>query len=363
MNKSTRRYDIDWLRVIAIATLLVYHVSLVFQPWGKAGGTLQNEESYGLIWIPMALMNIWRIPLLFFVSGMGVYFAIARRDLKALLRERTTRIFIPLVFGCIFIVPIHVLIYQHYYGFEYTFHPRLGHLWFLANIFIYILLLGPVFYYLKRNAQGKAFNTVKKIMQYPLGLLPFTLPFMLEVELLNPDSFVAYSMTIHGLLVGFLAFIFGFTFSLMGNTFWQSVDRNKFIYLTIAVVLFIIRFKVYNLHGPYYLNAFESMNWIFAALGFAYKYLNHPSKALSYLSQAVYPIYIIHGMFLYAAAYFVLPLTLAVELKLILVVTLTFAGCFALYGIIRRVNFLRPLFGLKLKQPKSPKKNTFKEAA
>ncbi len=363
MSSSKRRYDIDWLRVIAIATLLVYHVSIIFQPWGKDGGAIQSEETYGLIWIPMALMNIWRIPLLFFVSGMGVYFAIARRNWKELLLERTTRIFLPLIFGCVFIVPIHIAIYQHYYGLDITFFPRLGHLWFLANIFIYILILGPAFYYLKWHSEGKAFRAMKKVMQYPLGLLPFTIPFMLEVELLNPISFIAYSATIHGFLVGLMAFVLGFTFSLMGKTFWESVERYRFYYLAIAVIMFLIRFKIYNLHGPYYFNAFESMNWIFAALGFAYKYLNHPSKALTYLSQAVYPIYIIHGMFLYAAAYFIIPLTMAVELKLFLIILFTFLGCFVLYGIIRRVNFLRPLFGLKLKPSSKSNAKPLKKAA
>ena len=31
---SERRYDIDWLRVIAIGLLLVYHIGIGFQPWG-----------------------------------------------------------------------------------------------------------------------------------------------------------------------------------------------------------------------------------------------------------------------------------------------------------------------------------------
>ena len=44
MSGSDRRYDIDWLRVIAIALLLIFHIALVFQPWGKSGGYIQNED-------------------------------------------------------------------------------------------------------------------------------------------------------------------------------------------------------------------------------------------------------------------------------------------------------------------------------
>ena len=33
MTKEERRYDIDWLRVIAIGLLLIYHIAIAFQPW------------------------------------------------------------------------------------------------------------------------------------------------------------------------------------------------------------------------------------------------------------------------------------------------------------------------------------------
>ena len=80
MKTAERRYDIDWLRVIAIGLLLIYHIGIAFQPWGVFIGFIQNGQSLESIWPAMALLNIWRIPLLFFVSGMGVAFAIKRRS-------------------------------------------------------------------------------------------------------------------------------------------------------------------------------------------------------------------------------------------------------------------------------------------
>ncbi len=78
----------------------------MFQPWGVFIGFIQSAETSEAIWIPMALLNIWRIPLLFFVSGMGVCFALRRRDWKELLIDRSKRILLPLIFGSFFIVPI-----------------------------------------------------------------------------------------------------------------------------------------------------------------------------------------------------------------------------------------------------------------
>ena len=61
ISDSDRRYDIDWLRVVAIALLLIYHIAIMFQPWGVFIGFIQSAETSEAIWIPMALLNIWRI--------------------------------------------------------------------------------------------------------------------------------------------------------------------------------------------------------------------------------------------------------------------------------------------------------------
>ncbi|MBT6472399.1 MAG: acyltransferase family protein, partial [Candidatus Marinimicrobia bacterium] len=90
--KPDRRHDIDWLRVIAIGLLLIYHIAIIFQPWGLFIGFIQSEESVKTLWTPMTMLNVWRIPLLFYVSGMGLYFAMKKRNWKQLLLERTKRI-------------------------------------------------------------------------------------------------------------------------------------------------------------------------------------------------------------------------------------------------------------------------------
>src|SRR5262245_12523992 len=112
MTNLDRRYDIDWLRVIAIGLLLIYHVALGFQPWGVMIGFIANAKPWTSLWTPMAMLNIWRIPLLFFVSGMGVYFAMQKRNWSELMAERGARILIPFLFGVFAIVPLHMLIWR-----------------------------------------------------------------------------------------------------------------------------------------------------------------------------------------------------------------------------------------------------------
>ena len=347
---TNRRYDIDWLRVIAIALLLIYHVVIVFQPWGFYIGFIQSVETSNAIWIPMALLNVWRIPLLFFVSGMGVCFALRRRDWKQLLLDRARRILLPLIFGSFLIVPIHVFIFQKYYEQEIVYSPSVGHLWFLLNICIYITqIIGLAF--LDKNYDYKFFNALRELLKRPYFIYLFIIPFILEAELINPEYFSLYVGTGHGFLIGMLAFFFGFLFIAIGDAFWDAVEKTKTTSLIIAFTLYLIRLFYFELSAPNYLTSIESMNWIFAVFGFGYKYLNKPGKILSYLSQAAYPLYIIHMIFLYLASFIILPLNLPLELNLILIILLTFIGCFVTYDlIIKGIGFLKPLFGLKGKR-------------
>ena len=119
-------------------------------------------------------------------------------------------------------------------------------------------------------------------------------------------------------------------------------------------MLFLVRFLAFDLKAPNYLLAVESNMWIFAVFGFAYKYLNHPSRTLRYLSQGAYPIYIIHMIFLYLGSFLVMPLGIPVILKFLLIVLFTGIGCLTFYDlIIRRISFTRLLFGLKSREGNS----------
>jgi CubicO group peptidase (beta-lactamase class C family) len=187
-----------------------------------------------------------------------------------------------------------------------------------------------------------------------LGLLIITVFFILEVLLLAPESFETYAMNLHGFVLGLMAFFFGFSFVITGNVFWNTVSRWQWMYLVTAIALFVVRLIVFQIKAPGYLVAIESNAWIFAILGLGYRYLNRPGKTLSYLTQAAYPVYILHMIFLYLGSYLIFPLELSPWLRFILVVIFTFAGCFLMYEfIIRRTFFLRPLFGLKTIQGKT----------
>lgn len=334
---NDRRYDIDWIRVIAIGLLLIYHVAIGFQSWGILIGFISNEKTWPTLWIPMTMLNIWRIPLLFFVSGMGMFFAMGRRTWAQLLPERAKRILLPFLFGMVAIVPIHVYLWQLHYAFETGYQPGPGHLWFLGNLFIYVLILLPAFYYLKRYKDATT-SRVAKLMRTPLGLLPVFAVFVLEVLILNPVPFELYAMTWHGFFLGLLAFFFGYFFVWCGPVFWNMLLHWRWTFLLFAAGLFALRITWFQNGSPNYLISIESNCWIFAVFAFGHNYLNRPSPALRYLSKAAYPVYIIHMMFLYLGSLIIFPLELPVQGQFTLLLLFTVTGCLIFYElVIRRI--------------------------
>ncbi len=343
-----RRADIDWLRVIAIGLLVAYHIAIVFQPWADEFGFIRSERSLPGLWLVMGALNVWRIPLLFFVSGMGVRFAIRRRDFRGLVKERSRRILLPLLFGSLAIVPIHVALLLHATGQTVVYFPFPGHLWFLANIFLYVLLLGPLLVYLHRRPTSWPMRAFDWIASRPAALPLLALPFVVEALLVQPPIYELYAYTGHGFWLGLIAFGLGFATVFGRGALWPSAVRVRFVALGLALALYAVRLVVFELSGPPVLTAVESMSWLLATFGFAFAHLHRPGPRLNYLREAGYPIYIVHMAVLYAAATLVLPLGIAVELQLLLVAALTFGGCFALYEfVIRRVAWLRPAFGLR----------------
>ena len=348
---SQRRYDIDWLRTLALALLIIYHTTISFQPWASFIGFPQNDDTLELLWVFMALLNVWRIPILFLISGMGVRFAMERRDWKALLKDRTIRILLPLVFGMFFIVPTFIYFILKHYGQTPQYAPALGHLWFLANIYAYVLLLLPIFFYLKNHPNNFVLRALSALFRKPFMILLVALPVMLEAWLVDPEIFSAYAETTHGFWLGMICFFLGFLFITLKDVFWTAVSRIRWLALGIAFPLYLLRFLIFQFEGaPNMLIALESMCWMLAVVGFGSLYLNKPSKSLSYFSGAVYPVYIIHMTVLFALLNVILPLDLPALVKFASLLAGTFGISLFLYEfVLKRIKWIRPLFGMKFK--------------
>jgi hypothetical protein len=280
---------------------------------------------------------------------MGVRFAMERRDWKQMLSDRTLRILVPYLFGIVVLQYIFSLILP-YLGWQANFTITFGHLWFLLNIYLYFLWLIGFTIYFKDSPDNRFLRFFSKIIQWRFGIFLFALPVMLEAWLVDPQYFATFVDTVHGWLLGFICFFIGFIFVSLKDAFWTAIKRNRWIALSLAVSLYLVRLFVFNLQDQLdWLTGLESFGWMLAALGFGARYLNKPSASLSYFSTAVYPVYIVHLPVQFIIAYYLLPSQISASGKLLIMLCGTFVISLLLYELLlKRIKWLRPLFGMKL---------------
>jgi surface polysaccharide O-acyltransferase-like enzyme len=344
-----RRHDVDWLRTLAIGLLIIFHIVLSFQSWAASIGFPQNDELLEELVPLISMLSVWRIPLLFLISGMGVRFAMERRDWRQLLKDRTVRILIPFLFGTYVLGTLFAVMMPRV-GWQAKYTLNFGHLWFLLNIYLYVVWLLSTMVYLKANPDRAFLRRLSTVIRWRFGLFLFALPLMLEALLTKPEFFALYVDTVHGWLLGLVCFFYGFVFIATQEDFWPAVVRVRWSALVAASSVYLVRMLVFALQGePAWLTAFECMSWMLAILGFGSLCLNKPSRSLRYFSRAVYPVYIVHLPVQFTIAYFVLPTGMPAYLKLALLLVGTFGISLLLYEyVLGRLNWIRPLFGMKL---------------
>ena len=102
---TTRRFNLDWVRVITMLLLLLFHSGRLFNytPWH-----LKNAETAGGIEIYIHFFDYWGMPMFFLVAGAAVWFSLGVRKPGQFVLERCLRIFVPLIFGILIVVPPQV---------------------------------------------------------------------------------------------------------------------------------------------------------------------------------------------------------------------------------------------------------------
>jgi surface polysaccharide O-acyltransferase-like enzyme len=85
---------------------------------------------------------------------------------------------------------------------------------------------------------------------------------------------------------------------------------------------------------------------IVAVCGFGHRHLNFDSAKRRYLTQAVFPVYILHQTLIICLAMALRAAGLPPMTEGILIVVLTLAISFGVFEVVRRVPLLQPLFGV-----------------
>ena len=374
-----RRHDLDWLRVFVFCLLIFYHVGMFFVPWGWH---IKNNVEYDWIRLPMLFVNQWRLPILFVISGMGTYYALNKRTPFQFSTERIRRLLLPLVVGMLLVVPPQVFIERlannQITGSYFNFWPAQAfigvypegnlswhHLWFLPYLLLFSLALLPVFMSLRKNTGSKFIGWVKARISKRTGLFWFLIPLYLFESLVEPFFEVTHALIGDWFAIAFYStlFFYGFVLMVVKDVFWETVTEHRRFYLICAVLGFSLYLAlIMNFEDSItvhfteaFLKVFNLWAWILVLFGYAAKYWNKPSKALTYSNEAVYPFYILHQTLTVISGYFIMDLNWGFLPKFLILVVATFGGSWVIYEFcIRRWKWVRPFFGLKLKKAVFP---------
>lgn len=368
-----RQYFLDWIRVMAFGVLIFYHSGMFFVSWGWHIKNNQIVEGHQ-VW--MSLVNPWRLSLLFFISGVGVSFAMKSRTAGAFVGERTRRLLLPLIFGMLVIVPPQIYFerlqshtftgsYGAFYPsvFEFVAYPEGSfswhHLWFVAYLWVYSIVATPLFVWLKKHPV-RWFSSSFGWADF-LKLLCFIFPLMVTYALLKPHWKITHNLTSdwYNLVLSFLFFVYGYFIGTQPQS-WDLIEKYRKTFLFIAVFLMVFS-KSYdafigaipeNQTWVFWMNGALKMTFVWGVIlaicGFAKHHLNFDNRFVQYTNRAVYPFYILHQTITVTIGYFIADYQWNSELKFLLLVAGTFGIAWGIYHfLIRPFAWSRALFGVK----------------
>ena len=385
-----RRYDLDWIRVGAFLLLILYHVGMFYVPW-----EWHVKSGYELPWLMpvMQLTSPWRLTLLFLVSGCATRFladsfAARGKGPRALAGSRLLRLLPPLLFGMFVIVPpqSYYEIFEHLRGagvadpashagladfwIRYAtasggwcgpdgclITPTWNHLWFVAYLLVYSLLLALV---LAVPGAGRTLQAGADRVFRGWGLIVWPLLWLIAIRwLLAPAFEITHALVDdwynHALSFG--AFLFGF---LIVRS--EPARRTFMAVRWPALALAVASWAAWGSYVWIYENAIapealrltmrvvyavDQWAFIVAILGFGGRWLNRGGPVLRYLTIGVFPFYMIHQTVTVVAGHHLAAQGLPLAAEAGLLIAVTFAGCFLAYEVARRIGWLGLLLGVR----------------
>jgi glucans biosynthesis protein C len=378
-DSGHRLFFLDWVRIIAFFVLIFYHVGMYYVSWDWH---VKSPHASSAIEPFMLLSSPWRLGLLFLVSGVASGAMLMRLPARQFMGQRSVRLLAPLIFGMFVIVPPQAylevvekvaytgsyaefmrLYVSSYPGFcrgdDCLLMPTWNHLWFLAYLFVYTLLLGMMTMALGPRFDKLARRLGAMLHGWRLVLLPVAWLGLFKL-LLQP-----HFPTTHALVGDWNNHAYSFSLFVLGallsreRGIWPRMDAMRWSALGIALscwAMLVICFSLPDDAMRPWLEAWRNgqrmvyalCGWcaIIAACGFAHRHLHIDSAGRRYLTQAVFPVYILHQSLIVVIAHAIKPAKLAPVTEGLVLVVLTLWFSLGAFELVRRCRPMHLLLGI-----------------
>jgi glucan biosynthesis protein C len=377
MNAKTaitqRRYDLDWLRVIAILTVFVYHSTRFFDIWDWH---VKSPAKYFQANVFQVFAEAWMMPLIFLISGASVFFAMRKGGAGRFFKDKLLRLGVPLLVAVFTHASLQVYLeritHQQFVGsyFQWLPHyfegwyinPGVGgnfawagmHLWYLLFLMIFCVLCYPLFRWLKSRG-GRVLDGLGRLLAVPGVAYLIFLPTFLFYDKIESTALGKLTPGGWPLPVYLTFFFMGFVI-VSSQRLQNRILQTRWISLAGGALVMAV--YLYLMVNPATAKLFDDFNsplqciaaWfaLYAFLGFGMKHLGFSTPFLSYANEAVLPFYIMHQTVLLCVGFFVVQWAISAALMWLTIVTTSFAIIMLLYEyLVRRYNTLRFLFGMK----------------
>lgn len=374
---SKRNNYLDWLRVLAILFVFVYHSTRFFnlEDW-----EVKNPVRYEWVEVWNIFAWNWMMPIIFVISGASLYYAVGKSGAGKFVKDKVLRLLIPYLVGALTHVTLQIYLnlttHGLFRGSYFQFLPGYFadvfsngplfifelwdmHLWYLLWLFLFTLLLYPLMRWLKGSGR-RVLDALGSFLSLPGVLYLMALPTVLLMAFGDPNNPVIAEKAGGWSQVIYLWLLFSGFVVISAEQLEASIRRLRWLSLGMAVValsavLYVVITQGVPAYGtPLYapmfgIAGFSSWCWILAFFGIAMTKLDFRKPILEYANEAVLPFYILHQTVLICVGYFIVQWPIPDLLKWLTILVASFAVIMVLYEYpVRRINLLRWLFGMKL---------------
>ena len=414
-SQARRRRELDAMGMLVVVGLVFFHSAQIFY---FADFYVKNEPpniesaSQLVSTLFVAFAGLWGMPLMFLIAGLSVWYSLRKRTAGQFALERTRRLVVPLVVGTVLLVPPIVyfalkadLTYSEtflqflprFFNIQLSIDfPRfltgappdelftIAHLWFLEYLFVYTLVLLPLWLYLRRPAGQRLVERFGDLCALPWAIYTLALPIAIIEAALGTEFSGGWNRYAY---VPFL--IYGFLMAAEPRL-GQAFQRHRRSAVTLGIMALLLYYAGNYMMGPVVefdaqtkydlpnvlfraLKGITSWFWVVLIMGLVAGVgkmrtrketepgreplpdlsvaLRKPSlmdRVFAYVGEAQLPFYVLHMTPIVIIGFYMVQWDVNALVKYLVIVLVTLGVTLLLYDIaVRRTWLTRFLFGMK----------------